>query len=165
MKALLLTTSLGDITLELDEVKAPNTVANILSYASEGFYDNTLFHRVIPGFMVQCGGMESGLKEKKTHAPIVHEGDNGLSNLRGTVAMARTWDPHSASSQFFINTADNTFLDFSAPSGSRWGYTVFGQVTNGMEVVDAIEQVKTSSQNGHDDVPREEILILSTKIL
>lgn len=139
MQNVRITTSLGNITLELDETKAPNTVANFLEYVKSGFYDGTIFHRVIPGFMIQGGGFEPGMREKKTQKPIKHEGENGLKNLRGTIAMARTNDPHSATSQFFINTVDSSFLDYTRPGGQGWGYTVFGQVTEGMDVIDTIE--------------------------
>ncbi len=152
-------TNLGVITLELDEEKAPETVANFLQYAREGFYDGTIFHRVINGFMIQGGGMESGLIQKATREPIRNEADNGLSNLNGTIAMARTMDPHSATAQFFINVADNGFLDHTAKDSQGWGYCVFGRVTDGMDVVNKIKQVETTSQGGHQDVPLEEIVI------
>lgn len=152
-------TNLGVITLELDEEKAPETAANFLQYAREGFYDGTIFHRVINGFMIQGGGMESGLIQKATREPIRNEADNGLSNLNGTIAMARTMDPHSATAQFFINVADNGFLDHTAKDSQGWGYCVFGRVTDGMDVVNKIKQVETTSQGGHQDVPLEEIVI------
>ncbi len=133
----------GVITLELDQEKAPNTVANFLSYVAKGHYDNTIFHRVIPGFMVQGGGMEPGMKEKKGDTPINNEANNGLKNLSYTVAMARTGDPHSATAQFFINVADNGFLNHTAPSQQGWGYAVFGKVVTGTEVVDQIKTVQT----------------------
>lgn len=139
MQNIKITTSLGNITIELDDVKAPNTALNFLEYVKSGFYSGTLFHRVIPGFMIQGGGMEPGMQEKDTLKPIKHEGENGLKNLRGTIAMARTNDPHSATSQFFINTVDSSFLDFTRPGGQGWGYTVFGKVIDGMDTVDAIE--------------------------
>ncbi len=157
-------TNLGVITLELDEGKAPETVANFLQYAREGFYDGTIFHRVINGFMIQGGGMESGLIQKATREPIRNEADNGLSNLNGTIAMARTMDPHSATAQFFINVADNGFLDHTAKDSQGWGYCVFGRVTDGMDVVNKIKQVETTSQGGHQDVPLEEIVIEKTII-
>ncbi len=152
-------TNLGVITLELDEEKAPETAANFLQYAREGFYDGTIFHRVINGFMIQGGGMESGLIQKATREPIRNEADNGLSNLNGTIAMARTMDPHSATAQFFINVADNGFLDHTAKDSQGWGYCVFGRVTDGMDVVNKIKQVETTSQGGDQDVPLEEIVI------
>ncbi len=149
----------GVITLELDQEKAPSTVANFLSYVAKGHYDNTIFHRVIPGFMVQGGGMEPGMKEKKGDAPINNEANNGLKNLSYTVAMARTGDPHSATAQFFINVADNGFLNHTAPSQQGWGYAVFGKVVSGTEVVDKIKTVKTSRKGYHDDVPVDDVVI------
>jgi len=149
----------GVITLELDQEKAPSTVANFLSYVAKGHYDNTIFHRVIPGFMVQGGGMEPGMKEKKGDAPINNEANNGLKNLSYTVAMARTGDPHSATAQFFINVADNGFLNHTAPSQQGWGYAVFGKVVSGTEVVDKIKAVKTSRKGYHDDVPVDDVVI------
>lgn len=149
----------GTITLELDQEKAPNTVANFLSYVNKGHYNNTIFHRVIPGFMVQGGGMEPGMKEKKGDKPINNEANNGLKNLSYTVAMARTGDPHSATSQFFINVADNSFLNHTAPSQQGWGYAVFGKVVSGTDVVDKIKTVKTSRKGYHDDVPVEDVVI------
>jgi len=149
----------GVITLELDQEKAPSTVANFLSYVAKGHYDNTIFHRVIPGFMVQGGGMEPGMKEKKGDAPINNEANNGLKNLNYTVAMARTGDPHSATAQFFINVADNGFLNHTAPSQQGWGYAVFGKVVSGTEVVDKIKAVKTSRKGYHDDVPVDDVVI------
>jgi peptidyl-prolyl cis-trans isomerase B (cyclophilin B) len=149
----------GTITLELDAEKAPNTVANFLSYVNKGHYNNTIFHRIIPGFMVQGGGMEPGMKEKKGDAPINNEANNGLKNLSYTVAMARTGDPHSATAQFFINIADNTFLNHTAPSQQGWGYAVFGKVVAGTDVVDKIKTVKTGRKGYHDDVPLEDVVI------
>ena len=149
----------GVITLELDQDKAPNTVANFLSYVAKGHYDNTIFHRVIPGFMVQGGGMESGMNEKKGDKPINNEANNGLKNLNYTVAMARTGEPHSATAQFFINVADNTFLNHTAPSQQGWGYAVFGKVISGTEVVDKIKAVKTGRKGYHDDVPLEDVVM------
>ncbi len=149
----------GVITLELDEAKAPKTVANFLSYVAKGHYDNTIFHRVIPGFMVQGGGMEPGMKEKKGDSPVNNEANNGLKNLNYSVAMARTSDPHSATAQFFINVADNGFLNHTAISASGWGYAVFGKVVSGTEVVDKIKTVKTSRKGYHDDVPVEDVVI------
>jgi peptidyl-prolyl cis-trans isomerase B (cyclophilin B) len=149
----------GVITLELDADKAPKSVANFLAYVENGHYDQTIFHRVIPGFMVQGGGMSVGMKEKKTGDKLENEANNGLTNDCYTVAMARTSDPHSATSQFFINVKDNDFLNHSAPTGSDWGYAVFGKVVAGTEVVDAICKVKTGRQGFHDDVPKEDVII------
>jgi len=149
----------GVITLELDQDKAPKSVANFLSYVKKGHYDNTIFHRVIPGFMVQGGGMEPGMKEKKGDQPIVNEADNGLKNLNYTVAMARTGDPHSATAQFFINVADNGFLNHTAISAQGWGYAVFGKVVSGTDVVDKIKTVKTARKGYHDDVPVDDVVI------
>ena len=149
----------GVITLELDADKAPKTVANFLAYVESGHYDQTIFHRVIPGFMVQGGGMSAGMKEKKTGEKLENEANNGLTNDHYTVAMARTSDPHSATSQFFINVKDNDFLKHTSPTGSGWGYAVFGKVVAGTEVVDAICKVKTGRQGFHDDVPKEDVII------
>ncbi len=151
--------SYGVITLELDQDKAPATVANFLSYVAKGHYNNTIFHRVIPGFMVQGGGMEPGMKEKRGDSPINNEANNGLKNQMYTVAMARTGDPHSATAQFFINVADNGFLNHTAPSQQGWGYAVFGKVVSGTDVVDKIKQVKTGRKGYHDDVPLEDVVI------
>jgi peptidyl-prolyl cis-trans isomerase B (cyclophilin B) len=150
---------LGVITLELDQDKAPKTVANFLAYVNKGHYNNTVFHRVIPGFMIQGGGMEPGMKQKACDAPISNEANNGLKNLNYTVAMARTGDPHSATAQFFINVADNAFLNHTAISAQGWGYAVFGKVVAGTEVVDQIKAVKTSRKGFHDDVPVEDVII------
>ena len=152
-------TNLGTITLELEAEKAPATVENFLAYVNGGFYSNTIFHRVIDGFMVQGGGFEPGMKQKPTRAVIKNEADNGLKNLAYTVAMARTPDPHSASSQFFINVSDNAFLDFRAPNPSQYGYCVFGRVVDGKEVVDQIKKVTTTKRGGHSDVPVEDVVI------
>jgi peptidyl-prolyl cis-trans isomerase B (cyclophilin B) len=152
-------TSKGDITLELDAEKAPETVANFVEYARAGFYDGTIFHRVIPGFMIQGGGFDVDMKQKSPRAPIKNEANNGLKNATGTIAMARTGDPHSATAQFFINAKDNTFLDHTAPTTQGWGYTVFGKVTDGMDVVESIEKVKTGNNHGHQDVPLMEVVI------
>ena len=149
----------GVITLELDQDKAPASAANFLSYVKKGHYDNTIFHRVIPGFMVQGGGFEPGMKQKETDAPIQNEAKNGLKNDNYTVAMARTGDPHSASSQFFINVANNGFLNHTAPSAQGWGYAVFGKVIKGMDVVDKIKAVATGNKGGHGDVPKEDVVI------
>lgn len=158
-KTIELHTSAGLVRLELDDEKAPASVENFLGYVRSGHYDGTIFHRVIKGFMVQGGGMDAGMKQKPTRAPVKNEADNGLVNARYTVAMARTSDPHSATAQFFINTADNAFLNFSAPSGSGWGYAVFGKVVAGEEVVDAIESVRTGQRGFHQDVPLEGVTI------
>ena len=150
---------MGTITLELDAEKAPNTVANFLQYLEDGHYDNTIFHRIIHGFMIQGGGMSSGMKQKKTHPTITNEADNGLKNVHYSVAMARTSAPHSATAQFFINTADNDFLNFSAPTQQGWGYAVFGKVISGTEIVDAMEKVATGRVGMSDDVPLEDVLL------
>ncbi|HCE4576184.1 peptidylprolyl isomerase [Vibrio parahaemolyticus] len=157
-------TNFGDIKIQLNEEKAPETSANFLQYCRDGFYDNTLFHRVIDGFMIQGGGMESGLREKSTRAPIKNEANNGLSNKVGTIAMARTMEPHSASSQFFINVNNNTFLDFRSESLDGWGYCVFGEVVEGMDVVNKIKGVSTASYGMHQDVPLEDVVITGTTI-
>ena len=149
----------GVITLELVDAKAPKTVANFLNYVNKGHYANTVFHRVIPGFMVQGGGFEPGMKQKPTDGEIENEANNGLKNDNYTVAMARTNAPHSASSQFFINVADNGFLNHTAPSASGWGYAVFGKVVAGTDVVDKIKAVKTGRKGFHDDVPMEDVII------
>ncbi|MGB4673230.1 MAG: peptidylprolyl isomerase [Azovibrio sp.] len=154
-----LQTNLGTITLELDAEKAPVTVRNFLQYVQDGYYDNTLFHRVIDGFMIQGGGFEPGMKQKDTREQIENEAANGLKNKRGSIAMARTNDPHSATAQFFINVSDNDFLDFKAPSGSGWGYCVFGEVVEGMDVVDKIKSVKTGNKGFHQDVPVDDVII------
>lgn len=160
-----LQTSKGNITIELDEAKAPESARNFLAYVEAGHYDNTVFHRVIRGFMIQGGGFEPGLKQKATQAPIRNEANNGLKNLHYTLAMARTNDPHSATAQFFINATDNAFLDFKSESGSGWGYAVFGKVVAGTEVVDAIEGVKTGRSGFHDDVPLEDVVIQRATVL
>ena len=155
--AVKLTTNHGAITLELDAEKAPETVKNFLSYVEAGHYDNTIFHRVIKGFMIQGGGFEPGMKQKETQAPIQNEAKNGLKNTAGTIAMARTQAPHSATAQFFINVSDNDFLDYPGQDG--WGYCVFGKVTEGMDVVNAIKGVRTGSKGFHQDVPVEDVVI------
>ena len=160
-----LTTNHGVITLALNEEKAPKTVANFKSYVEAGHYDGTIFHRVIKNFMIQGGGMEPGMNQKATQAPIENEAANGLKNKRGSIAMARTSDPHSATAQFFINTVDNDFLDFKAPSGQGWGYCVFGEVTEGMDVVDKIRAVATGNKGFHQDVPKEDVVIEKAEIL
>jgi peptidyl-prolyl cis-trans isomerase B (cyclophilin B) len=152
-------TNHGVISLELDAAKAPKTVQNFIDYVTAGHYDNTVFHRVIDGFMIQGGGFEPGMKQKPTQAPIENEASNGLKNDHGTVAMARTNDPHSATAQFFINIADNDFLNFKSASGSGWGYCVFGRVVEGLDVVERIRNVKTGSSGFHQDVPAEDVVI------
>jgi len=152
-------TSKGLITLELDAEKAPVTVANFIEYVNSGHFDGTIFHRVIPGFVIQGGGLESGMKEKPTQSPIENEADNGLKNVTGSICMARTNDPHSATSQFFINLKDNQFLDHTEKSPQGWGYAVFGQVTDGMDVVEAIAAVQTGNAGFHQDVPVEDIVV------
>ena len=154
-----LTTNFGDITLELDAEKAPITVANFLQYVENGFYDGVIFHRVIDNFMIQGGGFDSDMNQKPTEAEIENEANNGLSNDAYTIAMARTAVPHSASSQFFINVVDNSFLNHTAPTANGWGYCVFGKVTEGKEVIDKIKNVKTISRAGHQDVPEEPVII------
>jgi peptidyl-prolyl cis-trans isomerase B (cyclophilin B) len=154
-----LQTSKGNIRIELDEAKAPETTKNFLAYVNKGHYDGTVFHRVIKGFMVQGGGFEPGMKQKRTDAPVRNEANNGLKNAKYTIAMARTSDPHSATAQFFINATDNGFLDFKAENASGWGYAVFGKVVAGQDVVDAIEGVKTGQRGGHGDVPQEDVVI------
>ena len=154
-----LTTNFGDIKIELFTEQAPKTVANFLEYVNSGFYDGTIFHRVIPGFMIQGGGMAPGMEEKNTNAPIENEANSGVKNERGTLSMARTQDPHSASSQFFINSADNGFLDFRSETPDGWGYAVFGRVVEGLEVLDKISAVKTGNYGYHQDVPKEDVLI------
>jgi len=156
-------TNLGVITLELDAEKAPRTVANFLEYVKSGFYANTVFHRVIDGFMIQGGGMEPGMKQKRTQEPIPNEADNGLKNDRYTVAMARTSDPHSATAQFFINVADNAFLNHSAPTSQGWGYCVFGRVVEGQDIVDKIKAVATGNRGMHQDVPLQDVVIEKTE--
>ncbi|TXF12773.1 peptidylprolyl isomerase [Pelomicrobium methylotrophicum] len=152
-------TNFGEIAIELDAERAPTTVENFLSYVKSGFYDNTLFHRVIDGFMIQGGGFAPGMRQKATREPIKNEADNGLKNKAYTIAMARTSDPHSATSQFFINVTDNDFLDFKAPTQQGWGYCVFGRVVAGQDVVDRIKAVKTGTRGFHRDVPVEEVVI------
>lgn len=154
-----LSTNYGDITIELNAEKAPITVANFLSYVEKGFYEGLVFHRVIKSFMIQGGGMDADMKQKPTDAPIENEADNGLSNDKYTIAMARTSVPDSATAQFFINVKDNDFLNHTAPTSSGWGYCVFGKVVEGMDVVDQIEAVSTASRGGHQDVPVEPVVI------
>jgi peptidyl-prolyl cis-trans isomerase B (cyclophilin B) len=158
-------TSFGVITLELDEARAPESVKNFLGYVESGHYTNTLFHRVIDGFMVQGGGFEPGMKLKATGAPVKNEAQNGLKNTRYTVAMARTSEPHSATAQFFINVNDNGFLDHTAPSPQGWGYCVFGRVTEGTDVVDRIKTVKTGRRGMHQDVPVQDVIIERAEVV
>nr|WP_314263204.1 peptidylprolyl isomerase B [uncultured Moellerella sp.] len=157
-------TNHGDIVIKTLDDKAPVTVENFLSYCREGFYSNTIFHRVINGFMIQCGGFEPGMNEKKAKAPIKNEANNGVKNLRGTLAMARTNDPHSASAQFFINVVDNDFLNFRSERPDGWGYCVFAEVVEGMDVVDKIKGVSTGRSGMHQDVPREDVIIESVTV-
>jgi len=165
MAQVLLKTNKGDITLTLDTAKAPKTVANFLAYVKSGHYDDTIFHRVIDNFMIQGGGMAPGMKQKPTQAEIENEANNGLKNVNGSVAMARTSEPHSASSQFFINVNDNDFLNHTAPTAQGWGYAVFGAVSDGMDVVNAIRKVKTGSSGFHQDVPTEDVVIEKATVL
>ena len=158
-------TSKGSITVELDAEKAPKTVANFIAYVEDGFYDGIIFHRVIPNFMIQTGGMLPDMSEKKNKDKITNEANNGLKNDRGTLAMARTPDPHSASSQFFVNLKDNDFLNFTSESQAGWGYAVFGKVTDGMDIVDEIAKAKTGNQGGHGDVPLEAITITKASVV
>lgn len=158
-------TNHGVITLKLFADKAPETVANFIQYVKDGHYDNTIFHRVISNFMIQGGGFDSDMKQKSTRETIKNEANNGLSNKKGTIAMARTMEPHSASAQFFINVKDNDFLDHSAPTVQGWGYAVFGEVVEGMDVVDAIKNVATTSKGGHQDVPCDAVIIEKAEIV
>jgi peptidyl-prolyl cis-trans isomerase B (cyclophilin B) len=160
-----LRTSHGVIRIELDAVAAPKSAANFLAYVNSGHFNGTIFHRVIKGFMLQGGGFDADMKQKPTLATITNEADNGLKNKKYTLAMARTSDPHSATAQFFINATDNAFLDFKAPTGSGWGYAVFGKVVDGTDVVDAIEKVKTGRKGGHDDVPVEAVVITEAVVV
>lgn len=162
---IVLTTNFGEIKIELDFEKAPKTAANFQQYVEEGFYNGVIFHRVIDGFMIQGGGMEPGMEEKTTRAPIENEADNGLKNEVGTLAMARTMDPHSASAQFFINVADNAFLNHTSKSTQGWGYAVFGKVVDGMDVVNRIKSVETTSRRGHQDVPVEDVIIEKAEVV
>lgn len=160
-----LTTSLGAITIQLDNAKAPVSAANFAEYVKSGFYNGTIFHRVIPGFMAQGGGFDTSFNQKETKAPIKNEADNGLKNKRGTLAMARTNDPNSATAQFFINYKDNSFLDHTSPTPSGWGYAVFGEVVEGMEVVDAMAKQATGNRGPHQDVPKTDIVIETAEII
>ena len=161
--SVILHTNHGDITLELDAENAPASTANFLQYVRDGHYNNTLFHRVIPGFMVQGGGMEPGMKQKDTRKPVANEATNGVKNKNYTVAMARTSEPHSATAQFFINVADNDFLDYTSPSANGWGYCVFGKVVAGKDVVDKIKAVPTATVGFHQNVPKDDVLILTAE--
>ncbi len=160
-----LKTNYGTVVLELDEKRAPKTAANFLRYVREGFYDGTLFHRVIDNFVIQGGGFDPGMAQKPTHPPIENEAKNGLRNQRGSIAMARTSDPHSATSQFFINLADNDFLNYTAPTPQGWGYCVFGRVVDGMHVIDRMKGMPTGSKLGHKDVPLTDIIIESASVV
>ncbi|MFT5132633.1 MAG: peptidyl-prolyl cis-trans isomerase B (cyclophilin B) [Gammaproteobacteria bacterium] len=160
-----MTTSHGDILLELDAEKAPVTVENFISYVKSGHYDGTIFHRVIEDFMIQGGGLDQEMNDKPTNTSIQNEADNGLSNLDATIAMARTADPHSASAQFFINTTDNAFLDHRSPSEDGWGYCVFGKVIEGGDVVEKIEEVDTTTRNGYQNVPEELVIIVKMEVV
>jgi len=162
---ILLETTLGNITLELFENDAPETTANFKQYVEDGFYNNTIFHRVIDGFMIQGGGFEPGMVQKETRDPIQNEASNGLANNRGTIAMARTMDPHSATAQFFVNVTDNDFLNFRSETPDGFGYCVFGRVYDGMDVVDAIKAVDTTHRAGHSDVPRDDVIINNASII
>ncbi len=160
-----LETTMGNIVIELNHEKAPNTVANFLEYVKSGHYDGTIFHRVIDGFMIQGGGMDANMKEKSTNAPIQNEADNGLKNEVGTIAMARTSDPHSATAQFFINVKDNSFLNFSGKNPQGWGYAVFGKVIEGMDIVNKIKGVPTGKYGFHADVPTTPVVITHAKVI
>ncbi|MCZ6830682.1 MAG: peptidylprolyl isomerase [Gammaproteobacteria bacterium] len=162
---IIMRTTHGDITLELNSEKAPKTCANFVAYAKDGFYDGTIFHRVIKNFMIQGGGFEVSMNEKTCGASIENEADNGLTNDKGTIAMARTTDPHSATAQFFINVKDNDFLNHTSKNSQGWGYTVFGKVTEGMEVVNKIKAVATNSSGAHQDVPAEAVIINSVEVV
>jgi peptidyl-prolyl cis-trans isomerase B (cyclophilin B) len=160
-----LTTTLGEIIIQLNTEKAPVSSANFLTYVNEGFYNGTIFHRVIPGFMAQGGGFDISFNQKEVHPPIKNEADNGLTNLRGTIAMARTNDPNSATAQFFINYKDNSFLNFTSQTPSGWGYAVFGEVIEGMDVVDAMSKQATGNRGGHQDVPKTDIVIEKAEVI
>ncbi len=160
-----LTTSLGEVVIQLNQEKAPVSSANFLTYVKEGFYNGTIFHRVIPGFMAQGGGFDVNFQQKPTHAPIKNEAENGLKNKRGTLAMARTGDPHSATAQFFINYKDNGFLDHTSPTPNGWGYAVFGEVVSGMDVVDSFAKQPTGNRGGHQDVPKTDIVIEKAEVV
>lgn len=161
---IIMRTTHGDITLELDTEKAPRTCENFVAYVKDGFYNGTIFHRVINDFMIQGGGFEVGMNQKPCGSPIENEADNGLRNDNGTIAMARTMDPHSATAQFFINVKDNDFLNHSGKNAQGWGYTVFGKITEGSEVLDKIRAVPTTSRGGHQDVPADDVIIESVEV-
>jgi len=158
-------TNKGNFVITLDAEKAPKSTANFLTYVKEGFFDGTVFHRVIDGFMIQGGGFEPGMKQKQTHAPIENEANNGLKNDKYTVAMARTSDPHSATAQFFVNVANNDFLNFSSPTPNGWGYAVFGKVTDGTDVIDTIRGVQTGNRGFHQNVPNEDVIIQKAEVV
>jgi len=160
-----LTTTLGEIIIQLNTEKAPVSSANFLTYVNEGFYNGTIFHRIIPGFMAQGGGFDTSFNQKAVHAPIKNEANNGLTNSRGTIAMARTNDPNSATAQFFINYKDNSFLNHTSPTASGWGYAVFGEVIEGMDVVDAMAKQATGNRGGHQDVPKTDIVIEKAEVV
>ena len=162
---IVLHTNLGDIRIQLNAEKAPVSSQNFIDYVNDGFYNGTIFHRVIKNFMIQGGGFEAGMQEKSTRTPIENEANNGLSNMRGTIAMARTMAPHSATAQFFINVEDNTFLDHSSETAEGWGYAVFGEVVEGMEIVDKIREASTTSRMGYQDVPVDDIVIESAEVI
>lgn len=162
---IILHTNHGDIHIELDEKNAPKTAENFLNYAKEGFYNGTIFHRVINNFMIQGGGFDVDMKQKSSKTPIKNEANNGLKNIRGSIAMARTSDPHSASSQFFINVTDNVFLNHRNETMDGWGYCVFGQVTQGLDIIDKIKEVKTGNRSGHQDVPVENVIIETAEVI
>jgi len=164
-KTVQIETTAGSLLIELDDEQAPLSVANFIHYVTQGHYDNTVFHRVIKGFMVQGGGFEPGMKQKAVGAPIANEANNGVKNKKYTLAMARTNDPHSATAQFFINATDNGFLDFKAENAQGWGYAVFGRVAQGTEVVDAIERVRTGRKGSHDDVPLDDVCIVRASVV
>ena len=165
MSKVKLSTNHGDIVLQLNAEKAPQTVKNFVEYVKDGHFNNTVFHRVIKGFMIQGGGFEPGMSQKKTRASIQNEADNGLKNKKYSIAMARTMEPHSASAQFFINSSDNDFLNHSGKNVQGWGYAVFGEVIEGREIVDAIEKVATGSKAGHQDVPKDDVIIEKAEII
>lgn len=158
-------TNQGNFVITLDAEKAPNSTANFLTYVKEGFFNGTIFHRVIDGFMIQGGGFEPGMKQKQTHAPVENEANNGLKNDKYTVAMARTSDPHSATAQFFVNVANNDFLNFSSPTPNGWGYAVFGKVTEGTEVIDAMRSIKTGNRGFHQNVPNDDVVIEKAEVI
>ena len=162
---IIIRTTLGNLSLELDSERAPKSVANFIAYAKDGHYNGTIFHRVIDNFMIQGGGFEVGMNEKPSGTPIENEADNGLKNDFGTVAMARTTDPHSATAQFFINVTDNDFLNHTAPNSKGWGYAVFGKIVDGMDILDKIRAVATGSAGGHQDVPVDDIIIESVEVV